>query len=924
MLIRNATANPTGGGSTPTPTENLDTITERGITWNFAAAVPVGQYVSGDYFAVGATVTDTDPISAQTSGTYDDAQAYTDRWSHGLMVDPGSEGGTGANAANTPQGFDSLPVSPAYGSTVTEFAYSHALNKDPAITGSISGVKSLVKTKSILVNPAASSRQKLENMSLLTLVSAVPPLDSFRRWAGNADKTAIFFASDVDWTVLPSKAKPAAAATLVAADLIAKLGPLQTYMNNNLFARGIAPTGVQGGYGADIANDVMRAMLFTMTTGTSEADRNAVGYRLIQAGLDIFDATEAGRRWSSASFSFGGGHMWLKILLLYAARLLHNAANVTQRNKLIAWCDGTTNEIFQDDMCTFQVTRERIDAGAGGETLLTRIWPQGYPDWVENTVDWKTKPSTSGGGIGISYEIAYRNINSFPFITAALITRLMNGEAVWNNPTFFEYCDTFHNKWTRRGSPTDSYFDTYARYFVIDYYTDNSPAYADASAPTLVRRAANGRYAWIEINENFKLDNQPAATDLTVEVDDVAQTLTAVSTTATGTQSSGSTNMAQPVITVASATGIKIGQRVVCSALRPDTFVASISGTSIGISSHVPATFGSTAITFENVFVFGRALVAVLETPLTDTTPVVEIGYTNPGSGVRNLGDVQLATQALAAATNYTGLLPAGPSAKEDAYSGGGVLGTRQYSGTVTPRSEVINRLRLSLRFKLETAFAIDNQLVCASSPSTTTFRLYAATTAALRLLIGGISGNQSVRAPTLLSGLPLDTLITLHLFLDGTVSSGVQADAKKLACVWSGGGSNNVDVSTSTGLIDGNWSAQLTTILANGLFLFAQGSGTNPFDGSISEFTMGWGDGTFALPADLTGAAFAHDADWGDNGEGPWGQNQLYYAGPRSEWNGSLPNRGNYGSFPLTPRRFVDPADPDSGLLTDYSAHPV
>ena len=79
-----------------TPTENLATFSERGITWNLAAAAPVGKFISGDYFAVGGVVTSTVPASVQDDGTYNDAQTYTARWVHGLMVNPGSEGGPNA------------------------------------------------------------------------------------------------------------------------------------------------------------------------------------------------------------------------------------------------------------------------------------------------------------------------------------------------------------------------------------------------------------------------------------------------------------------------------------------------------------------------------------------------------------------------------------------------------------------------------------------------------------------------------------------------------------------------------------------------------------------------------------------------------------------------------------------------------------
>lgn len=904
-----------------TPTENLATFSERGITWNLATAAPVGKFISGDYFAVGGVVTSTSPASVQDDGVYSDAQAYTGRWVHGLMVNPGSEGGTGANPTTTPQGFDSLQKSPAYASSVTEFAYDHALNLDPGATGlSISGVKSLVKTTSILDGVDASSRSKLENVSLLTILDATPPDGSFRRWAGCASKTPIFFASDIDWTVLPSIAKPASATTLTAANLIAKLGPLQTYMNQQLYARGIAPYLAQSAYGADIANDISQAMLFTMTTGTSVADRNAVAYRLIQAGLDVYDATEAGRRWSSPTFSFGGAHQWLKILMVYAARLLRNAANVTERNKLAAWCDGTTARIFAEDMCTFSITREMIES-TPFEPITTRLGPSGYPDWSENSVDWLSKPSSLTSS-GLAYELAYRTINAYPWLSQVLVARLLGAEAMWNNSKFFEYCDTFYDKWTLKTQPTDTYLYPYNRSMVQDYYAAYGPAFSKTSAPTLVRRVANGRYAWMEFDENFALAYQPAAADLAVTVGGSAVSLAPTVTTASGIASSGVTNIALPVITVASAAGIRIGQRVVCPKLRPDTFVTSVTGTSIGISTTVPPpSFTAQSVTFENVLVYDRAMVAVLPTPLTSDAQTVTLGYTAPGSGyVRNLGGVGLPSVAAGAATNYTGQLPAAPSSKDLAYSGSNTL-PRQYVGGPILRSQTIRRMRASVRFMLKSTLATNEILLAASNGSTGSFKVYAASSSALRVFIGG-SASQSIRAPTILTGLPTDTLITMHFYFDGTQST--QSTAKKLAVVWGGGGNNNVDVSTSTGTLDGTWTGDIMSILYQGLFAFANGGGSDPFHGSIKEINIGWGDETLPIPADFTGSEFAHNADWGPNGAGPWGQNQLYFAGPLSEWNGGIPNRGNYGSYSLTPRRFTISGDPDSGVAPLFTAPPV
>ncbi|WP_374657415.1 hypothetical protein [Phenylobacterium sp.] len=909
--------NPATAPAPLTATESLDTIVDREVTWKLDAAAPVGRFVSGDYFAVGATVNAALPASFQQSGTYDSGEAFTGRWVHGLMVDYGrlGPGVTGADPSTTPQGWDGLPPAPSAGSP-TEVGHDNALNKDPGATGApISGVKTLSKAVSILTAPEADSRHKLANTSLLTLLDAVPPEGAFRRWAGAISKTPIFFASDIDWSVLPLVAKPASATLPTASALIAKLGPINTLVGQMLFSRGVNPDGVQSRYGGNMANDMLQAMFFTMTQGVSLEDRKAVAYKLIQIGLDLYDATEAGRRWSGPSFSFGGAHQWLKPTLVYAARLLRNAADVVERRKLLKWCDGTLNAIFGNDMTVFPIDRERIESNAL-ESIQTRPQPQGWPDWSENATGYAAKPSNKGYG-GVTAEIAYQGTNSYPYISAALVARMMGAERLWNNPRFFEWCDTWHNRWVRRNYDTDPYFYPYCYSFVRDYYPAYSPAYLDGTAPTLARREARGRYAWFEFDKALDLQAQPAPADVSVSVAGSAVSLGSVSTTASGTRSTGSTNTYLPVITVASASGVRIGQRAESPALEPDTFVVSVSGTTIGITSWVPATFSGQPVSFHDTFVWGRSLVAVLPTPLVSAAQAVTMGYTAPSSGyVRNLGGVAAPSIGSAASTNRTGELPPPPASKANAYSGP-TAASRQYSGTAPLRAGAFRRLRGSLRFKVDGAIAPNDTLVSSSSGSTGSFRIYTATGSDVRILLGPASAPQQIRGPNALSLLTPDTLVTLHFFLDLDQTS--QSAAKKLAVVWAGGGNNNVNVSSSVGTLPTVSDGDIASFLTGGLFTHATGSGSSPLNGSIQEFTLGWGDATLPLPADFTGPQFAHDADWGGHGEGPWGQNQLAYAGPLSEWNASLPNRGTYGALSLTPRRFVTFGDEDSGLLTPY-----
>ncbi|MCX7585819.1 hypothetical protein [Phenylobacterium sp. 58.2.17] len=92
-----------------------------------------------------------------------------------------------------------------------------------------------------------------------------------------------------------------------------------------------------------------------------------------------------------------------------------------------------------------------------------------------------------------------------------------------------------------------------------------------------------------------------------------------------------------------------------------------------------------------------------------------------------------------------------------------------------------------------------------------------------------------------------------MHMMFDGSALT--QTIAKRLAA--------------STGTLDGTWVGQMTTMFANGFFAFANGSGNDAFHGAIGEITLGWGDNTLPLPANLTGPEFAYNADWGPNGAG-------------------------------------------------------
>lgn len=81
----------------------------------------------------------------------------------------------------------------------------------------------------------------------------------------------------------------------------------------------------------------------------------------------------------------------------------------------------------------------------------------------------------------------------------------------------------------------------------------------------------------------------------------------------TGTASSGST-----ALTVASGTGIQVGQLVTGAGIAANTTVAAVSGTSVTLSQNTTAALSSTAVTFSNLIVLPNI---VFKTGVVSTDP---------------------------------------------------------------------------------------------------------------------------------------------------------------------------------------------------------------------------------------------------------------------------------------------------------------
>ncbi len=957
---------------TPTPTSSQSNMVQRGMTMTFDTNYPVGQYANGDYFAVGATVTNDSPAYAldaagswlfgevegtggdgtitfqDTGDTVTKSKAHgliadqkvrftsitgttgisinTDyfvrnptsttfqlaataggailplttngsgvmlrygvnsRARNGLMVNPGSGGTTGAETET--QGFDSLDSADAVnGSTIQNYAIAN--NAAPSRTGTpISGQNTLVKVIST-TSPNLEGRENVTDMAAFTIVSAVPTNNSFRPHASDTDKTPFFQSDQMDLAALPSLAVPSGTSLPTKDAIISQLKFLQTFYTNNLFARGISASNNQRAYGGDIAASVAQALCYLCCTGPTVAEKQEVAVHLVQAGLDCWRRTVNSGRWPSNNASFGGGQHWVKPLIVFAAWALRNAPSSVGKTSLTNTADAAQNGFFQNDRTVIEVGRIIIET-----TPNTGLFPiyAPYLDFMENSLDWNSKPSSPASG-GSAYNHRYRDTNGNPNMAAILALRAMGAIGLWNSAATMTYHDRYYQWWVANGSNTQRLLtdqsSTFLKRMIETYYTAQTSQFTDATAPVPVRFEARNRHVWIEFDKPLDQGFVPAVSAFAVVVAGSPVTLPIDRSTTC----SSVVNTA--AVTVASGTGIVQGMRANRANFPVPTQVSAVSGTSVTLSTSADATTGSATITFSSVHVWGNSLAITLDTPLT-TGQSVTIAYTQPGTNnARALGGGLVPSFTATTATNRTGALPDAVTTKEYVDTRK-ATGTAQWSTMNVPASETIRRMRGAVRFVIFNK-TVNMVIFNGGNGGTTQVELYASTAADMRMLLGS---SHSFRMPGALTAMPTGQIITFYFALDFTQTTA--ALSYRGVFRWNGGEHVPTNVG-STGVFDGNYAPNIATLFQSpGLTIGANGNGADPLDGAFGEFTLGWGDSAYSLPANFSGSEFNWDADWGGNGQNPFGQNQLYFAGSIDDYNGGVNNAGNGGARALTPR---------------------
>jgi hypothetical protein len=407
----------------PPPPGTASSISKDGITWTFSQAVPVGQFVNGDFYVVGpVTITAIDPAPT-TSSPYENGSVKN------------------LPTANSKSGFDSR----LNDGTDESWWFDPSLRSYPPI--SLNPGDSLVSSISLaqihslpeVMRASDMSASPVASISVLTVLSATPTADAFR--PSYCDRSqAIYHANSLQRNLLPSLAPPTPSDQNAGTPTLATFEGYyrRPWIDTNPFLFD-APAEYMPSYGQHIAFADSYASLLLMLNFSADQKVNLTNY-FVQYGIDLYGCVQAGYGWPA----FGGHRSGRKLPIIFAGILLND--------------DGMKNvsanhpNQFGEDMQTLYV-KNLPPAGTYQQAWqgATVIYGGHYGVNADGSVvsaglygpyeqlqpaNW---PLINGNEqLGEAYR---RCCTSVSWVGEALTMHIMHAESTWNYPAFFDYVD---------------------------------------------------------------------------------------------------------------------------------------------------------------------------------------------------------------------------------------------------------------------------------------------------------------------------------------------------------------------------------------------------------------------------------------------------------------------------------------------------
>ncbi len=370
-----------GPGPATSNLTRTNRVSQYGITWTFSERVPVGRFVTGDYYVVGpVTVTAISPAPAEGR--------------NGSMLNPPVTGKTGYDARIN--------------------GYDESLTAHPPIE--MNPGDSLVST----ISHTGDERHKhvyphfeeagvpLKTAAVLTCLASAAPANAFRpSYCGPKDR--LYRYSDLHTELLPSVTKVPHAPKI---DLYYRIFQRPWIDHTYTWVgRQTHPTENMPDYGREISRAVSDASLLLMLDFTL-GEKKPLLIGLVQYGIDLWGCVRAGGGWR-ANGGHGSGRKWP---IVFAGILFQD----TEMQKPEAE--------FGEDMQTY------YGKGYYGATALWRIVRRSglQPEHEhQHPSEW---PMTRMEG--------YRRCcTAIAWVGTALAARMIHAEDVWDHPAYFDYVD---------------------------------------------------------------------------------------------------------------------------------------------------------------------------------------------------------------------------------------------------------------------------------------------------------------------------------------------------------------------------------------------------------------------------------------------------------------------------------------------------
>lgn len=391
-----------------TSTAMRSSITQHGITFQFAQPTQTGQFVNGDWFVVGP---------AQVVGMLPGCTVVGGRVVNGAMLNP--------DPSVQNQGYDSTLFDPQY------YNHSHnaAWNLSAANPLQLQPNQCLIKTIS---NQNSALLPALRTCAVLTVLSRVPPQGAFRPPYAGTDHEVRYDEQMVDWgqllSLVPTAGRPD---PLLWAPKFARPwldhapGWPTRYMH---------PIDNMPDYGRDFATLYNEAALMC-NTNLPLSQKKALAVHLVQIGIDFFGNVQGGAFWEGV----GGHGSGRKLPILFAGALLGDREMLSIGVDYPSFrnLNGTCSAHFGEDCQTFyvaQTSATEINWGYGGYGSQHLGMPEfgfshvHYP--VNDVVGWTTN----------SYRLC---CTANAWIGAVLCARMMGLVDEWNHPSLFDYTDRY-------------------------------------------------------------------------------------------------------------------------------------------------------------------------------------------------------------------------------------------------------------------------------------------------------------------------------------------------------------------------------------------------------------------------------------------------------------------------------------------------